>query len=350
MYICDMSIRDINNAVTTTLRELLYRHDCVIIPGFGGFICNYLPSATDEQSGRISPPSRAVSFNRNLKHNDGLLINAVAIARESGYDQARHDIELFVSDLIRRLSAGEKVKLTEIGAFRNNSEGNLQFEPDRSVNYNPDSYGLESFIPQKREGYDVRSRITESGPVRQMSGTRKIVIAAAVTIPLAIAIAAIPLSRSFFADGISEAGLSPFAGRGETTMATPSLNREEIRAAVIRELDAATISEATVAARDKTDLAAEHDQKEVPRDKSKEQLAAESNRYHIITGSFRAEENAMTHMEQLKKEGFDPLLLVTEEGLHRVAISNFANKPAALDTLGSLQRLYPGSWIFTAER
>lgn len=59
-----------------SVSELLYKHNCVIIPGFGGFITNYKPSGFEESRNLISPSSKKVAFNQLLIENDGLLINS----------------------------------------------------------------------------------------------------------------------------------------------------------------------------------------------------------------------------------------------------------------------------------
>ena len=60
------------------ISDLLFLHDCVIIPDFGGFICNYRSAYIDADSGVICPPGKDILFNRNLTHNDGLLVNWIA--------------------------------------------------------------------------------------------------------------------------------------------------------------------------------------------------------------------------------------------------------------------------------
>src|SRR5512137_1108287 len=114
------------------IRELLFGHDCVIIPGFGGFIGNYTPARIDKKSGTFFPPVKQISFNRNLNHNDGLLIGKISGASEMNYGDARNLVEEFVNDIRRRLDKGEKVVFDHIGSFSNNQENNIQFEPDRS--------------------------------------------------------------------------------------------------------------------------------------------------------------------------------------------------------------------------
>ena len=65
---------DIRNCIA----ELLSAHDCVIIPGLGGFIGNYSPARIDPVHHAFQPPFKKLLFNINLKQNDGLLANAVA--------------------------------------------------------------------------------------------------------------------------------------------------------------------------------------------------------------------------------------------------------------------------------
>jgi len=46
--------------------ELLLRHNCVILPGFGGFIAQRQPARIDYHSGTMHPPGKSILFNRQL--------------------------------------------------------------------------------------------------------------------------------------------------------------------------------------------------------------------------------------------------------------------------------------------
>ena len=94
--------------ITAFIRELLFGHDCVIVPGFGGFIGNYSPARIDRSSGTFYPPVKKISFNRNLTHNDGLLVGRISGSSEMTYGDARNAVEKFVSDLRRKIEKGEK--------------------------------------------------------------------------------------------------------------------------------------------------------------------------------------------------------------------------------------------------
>ena len=59
------------------ISELLYDHNCVIIPGFGGFITNYKSADFDHQNNVVLPARKVVAFNQSLVENDGLLIRVI---------------------------------------------------------------------------------------------------------------------------------------------------------------------------------------------------------------------------------------------------------------------------------
>ena len=60
------------------ISKLLYQYDCVIVPGLGGFVANYKSATIQPVQNTFSPPSKGISFNKNLNNNDGLLANFIA--------------------------------------------------------------------------------------------------------------------------------------------------------------------------------------------------------------------------------------------------------------------------------
>ena len=114
----------------------------------------------------------------------------------------------------KKLEKGEKVVFDNIGSFINNQEGNVQFEPDRNVNYHLDSYGLESFQFSPLEGYDVRKRIArhiDKDPVKRALTRKVIWRAAAVIVPLLALMVAVPLKTDLFKSKVESSSLNPLA-------------------------------------------------------------------------------------------------------------------------------------------
>ena len=110
------------------ISNLLFLHDCVIIPDFGGFICNYKSAYIDETSGIITPPSKDILFNRNLTHNDGLLANWIVCKENVPYDKAVKQVELFCEDLKIRLNQRQRIAFGDIGVFYTDRRFNIIFE------------------------------------------------------------------------------------------------------------------------------------------------------------------------------------------------------------------------------
>jgi nucleoid DNA-binding protein len=307
--------------ITAFIRELLFSHDCVIVPGFGGFIGNYNPARIDKSTSTFYPPVKQISFNRNLNHNDGLLVGKISESAKINYGDARNLVEEYVASLKKKLEKGEKIVFDNIGSFINNQEGNTQFEPDTSVNYHLDSFGLESFHFQPLEGYDVRNRITrhiDKDPAKRAS-MRKVLWRAAVIIPLLAVIVAVPFKTNIFKSRVEATSLNPLAS------AEFENNKSAVdeKVAAVKELpeQGSTNPEVVIPAINSTDI------------------------YCIITGSFRSRENAETQAGMLKNAGFTPEIINAPNGFFRVSAMKCADMNNALGKKDSIGKKFPGSWI-----
>lgn len=125
-----------------SVSELLYKHNCVIIPGFGGFITNYKPSGFEESRNLISPSSKKVAFNQLLIENDGLLINSWSQKNEISYQEAEEDILAFSAYLKDKITINKSFDFENIGTFYSNAEGKIIFVPYQGFNFLESSYGL----------------------------------------------------------------------------------------------------------------------------------------------------------------------------------------------------------------
>ena len=132
------------------ISELLLRHNCVIIPSFGGFVAGQVPAHFDTDKGVILPPRKSLLFNKQLISNDGLLIATYAKHNHLNYDVA----EFFIRDTVKKwhdkLAKGERVSIENVGFLYLDAEKNIGFEQDRYSNLLLASYGLGNvhFIPE----------------------------------------------------------------------------------------------------------------------------------------------------------------------------------------------------------
>ena len=314
--------------VTAYIRELLFGHDCVIVPGFGGFVGNYSPARIDRSTDTFYPPVKQISFNRNLNHNDGLLVGRISGSSRMNYGDARNLVDEFVSEIRKKLEKGEKVVFDNIGSFINNHEGNVQFEPDKNVNYHLDAYGLESFQCLPLEGYDVRKRIirsAEKDPVRKAS-IRKILWRAAIIIPLLSLMVAVSLKTEIF------------KAKVETTTMNPLVTAEF-------ENNRKAVDESSSVEKPKIEEKAKPTSDETTAPEVVVPVASDAYTYYIITGSFKSEENAVSQVNILKEEGFVPEIVTTGNGFYRVCAMSCTDQNTALTKKDSIAKKFPGTWV-----
>src|SRR5690606_1975823 len=130
------------------IADLLYQYDCVIVPELGGFVSNYAPARILPVQQKFCPPSKSISFNKNLQGNDGLLSNHISKKKLINYGQACDIIQSYVKDTKEGLNKGDKIVIEKVGTLYTDKDGNTRFSPDTSVNYLKESFGLESFRKQ----------------------------------------------------------------------------------------------------------------------------------------------------------------------------------------------------------
>ena len=123
---------------------MLFRSDCVILPGFGAFVLKK-KSASIIQN-KFIPPSKNVSFNSMLKENDGLLVKYISGTRKTSYKKALNLVEKEVEAFNKKLTRDLLVEIESIGIFELKDENSLNFNPDLSINFDSSSFGLQSFL------------------------------------------------------------------------------------------------------------------------------------------------------------------------------------------------------------
>ena len=139
--------------IVSCISELLHLYDCVVVPGFGGFVCNFEPARIHPVQHRFSPPSKRISFNPLLQVNDGLLAHLVSRKFGLTYEEAVAKITNEVRSWNEELKQKKSLQLDDVGSFKMDAHGKLIFEEEDSVNYLRDSYGLTVFqsLPVKKE-------------------------------------------------------------------------------------------------------------------------------------------------------------------------------------------------------
>ena len=152
------------------IEELLYKHQCVIIPKFGAFISNR-KSAQMAEDKTFDPPKRELSFNASLTSNDGLLIKYISEQTGIEYNLVEDYVNLAVEGWKRILKQDQTLNLEKIGTLRLVGEGRISFEPADDVNFLTDSFGMAPFVPHEVTASDLKIEENQIRPTLDHSST-----------------------------------------------------------------------------------------------------------------------------------------------------------------------------------
>lgn len=282
------------------ISHLLYRHDCVAVPGFGAFLGEAVSARLSEADQMIYPPSKSISFNSQLQSNDGLLAQAVAQSEGIAYEEAVRAIHKEVVRWKAQLHQAETLLLDRIGTLALNAENNIVFTPSQSHNHLTASFGLAPIPALKIDrSLPVQPKQT---PVVMAPKTSDSLIryAAAAAVALAIGYAGVFSYNDYAQDQLlaQEASL-----RAEA--------QTEVQEAVfdLGDLPVLTINNT-------------------------------SENYHIIGGAFGVPTNAERYVQTLQSKGYTGAhqLSPNKRGLHPVSLGSFTDKPSAVAFLRQVQR------------
>ena len=124
---------------------LLLSHDCVIVPGFGGFIAHHVDAHYDKDDRLWLPPYRTLGFNPQLTLNDSLLVQSYVEAYDMSYPDALRQIESEVEELKGILHTEGEYEMDSVGTLSVNIDGNYEFAPCEAGILSPEVYGLADF-------------------------------------------------------------------------------------------------------------------------------------------------------------------------------------------------------------
>jgi hypothetical protein len=127
------------------IENLLPEHDCIVVPGLGGFVQNEIPAHIDISNDSFYPASKGIGFNARLTFNDGLLAQAYQQTDNISFEEANLKIRQEVKDIIDCLNKGTFISLGHIGKMRKNEQGQIVFRSDNQNCFFPDSFGLMPF-------------------------------------------------------------------------------------------------------------------------------------------------------------------------------------------------------------
>ena len=344
--------------------DLLYQHDYVVLPGFGGFVANYRSARLHRKSYLIHPPCKHVAFNPNLKQNDGLLATQIAAAFSIDLREATEKMQVYIAEFRSTLAAEGRLALPQLGIFFYDQDRNLQFIPDEHMNFLQSSFGLPVIQlkpiaqPQPSAEQPGETPVVEL-PRNPNIGSWK--VAAAIAIPL-IAIGSWILSaRAHQPGGIDFASLNPLQGNevksdylplGLTPFATPIIT--EARITIDEEIHQSARGiryDFLKNEQSKQGIRIAKPRKKVEKKEKEQRVNKEDQEtslklpFAVIGGAFSEPANAQRFIKDLRAKGYPAQLAGKKGNLQLVAYGMYRSEAEAARVANRIIESGGSAWI-----
>ena len=263
-----------------------------------------------------------VSFNANVKNNDGLLANHVALQEKMSYELAVIKIGDVVNEWTYLLQNRNRIVLKNIGEISVNSEMNWVFEPANTVNYLTDSFGLSSFVSPEITREVLKQEVAaleEKAPIIFTPERKRdysyLKYAAAFAVMLGV-------------------GTYAYLDFQNKLVASKTLAvRKNVQEKVQQQIQQATfVISAPVEAVELSVTAP----------------VEEKMPYHLVAGAYRSEENANKAITELKAAGFEnaKMLSMNKHNLYPVVYGSFKNLNEAQTERKNIQKSHNAeAWL-----
>jgi hypothetical protein len=354
------------------ITDLLYEHDCVILPELGGLVANYRSARLNVISHVIQPPCKSIGFNPSLKYNDGLLTNYISAVLGISYKEAADQLANTIAEYHQALHNEGRFSIDRVGIFYKDRFGQVQFIPEEQENFLLSSYGLKP-IQLKLAGSDEKPAEGKVIPIDRNKALRW-KVAAAIMLPALLAGSWILGSRVNGHDELSLGSLNPFKEpKKQSTFAPVSSNWDlsmsfpetdysrllndsvtsivnfvsgttEARGVVIQPVKTQEPNESEIRENSAVERSKERSNWST---KSARDAAGSTSAYTLIGGAFRVKENALRLIKQLKSQGYDAQLAGMKEDMYLVAYGHFATRRDAEAVKSKVQSAGGSVWIRT---
>jgi hypothetical protein len=334
------------------IKELLFDHECIVLPEFGGFITHYVNAEIHPITNKFSPPSRRVAFNEQIKLNDGLLISTIAYHENISIDQASHVLRLFIEKMKSDLKTSNLFEVKDIGKFFYNPENRLEFEPENKINFLEESFGLtELFFKPIDRDQKVMSK-TDQKQVQQRKSVSnsesKIAIgekskaakegmkAWMIILPIVLLLGGVGGAYFMNHNNISLSSINPLGLFGKDEHKSTAGNTDTQPAVV----DVTSNTESSADTLHSLNPFSETETNNTNEEPINEPvITGHSDRYFVVIGSFVNKKNAFKLKHKISLQGTDATIMEPGEksSFYLVSVADFDNHKEAINKMRELR-------------
>lgn len=339
------------------IEVLLLENDCVVIPGFGGFIAHNMSAVWNKEENLFIPPTRVIGFNPQLKMNDGLLVQSYMKTYLIDYEDANKIVQKEVNRVIHKLNKEGKVEFPFIGEIHYSANELYAFSSYDNKLTSPSYYGLNPFKikdlysltkeREEKEIVDVPARRFTSIPISPIWRN----VAAVVAAVILFFFMSTPIENTYI-ENENYAHILP------TELFDKIKTESLITSLVPSTFSGKKVQEVTV------DVVGVDEEPEVKPVEAKEVKVAKPEvektvetvaatpkelKFHLIIASVTKEEEGNRMIEKLQSKGYSGAKVITGDGRIRVSIASYSTREEATEQLLQLRKTssYESAWLLT---
>lgn len=354
---------NVQQTIIKGIKEQLFFNNYLVLPGFGGFVLKSRPSHFSASGGLLLPPSKTVSFNLQLKQNDGILAVWLQNKLTCSASEALTHLTDFSGFCMGVLSAKRRLTIDGVGFFFMDFENNICFEPQQDSNFLSESFGLMplSIKPLEVEAHKAKKEtvFVDRTLVRAEIKPEKVFSKRNFRNALyPIIVAALSMSLLFLIVGHSKSGGLLYSSLFDTKtigVYTP-IHYTELNLPVAAQLKTSYVADAngiaTVEFADKKTLAlvAVENKSNATTINHSLSIASHKQGYEIVLGCFTVLSNAKRMNTQLNSQNIQTNISTKNaKGMYVISDGNFESKTEAIKRLQELKVLFPKAWIKKGE-
>ena len=307
------------------IQQLLFKHSCIVVPGFGAFMAHTAPSAHDPGANELHPPKKNLSFHPRLNHDDGLLLQHLAKDLSGNTDLAKVRIQETAEQWNAALDKGDALVLEGLGSLKRSSSERVEFIADPGNNYLPSSFGLSTISALPKDQASI------AGAAAAQIGE--------------------PDERAFQLKTVEEieedeAGILPWLKYASMILLLISVtltafyffNQDQKK-------DREARAQADILVTNSIGQGTYYKTSPLPLP----DVEIEVEKFHVMAGAFRIESNASKKVAQLRSKGYEAEYLgVNQFDLHQVSYAGFESFKEAKKFLSFIkEKENDEAWILT---
>lgn len=344
------------------IHELLLENETVIYPGFGAFISNYKPAEIKENE--IIPPSREISFTRQFRNDDGVLVTSIARKAKISHPNAQKRIDRERENMFYLLDKGEKVTIENVGFLFTNEKNEIQFTPFGDENLLSESFGFESVKiedtvekPNTLETEEVTEQTIETDVKAENENEETVEnVNEPVTekpkekfeLPKSLpdwAIEKQPEKKKttwywylLILIPVIIAGYFIFRDNSASKLSEKQQYKDEVNTnSVVQDQPIHATDSAQKTEIDSVDLV-------------KTEISTEISKYYIVGGGFKNEENAQKFIVRLKEKGIEGTMIGKKGNMFLVAIASYNTEKEAYNALNEMVKTNPDWKLWVSQK